>query len=50
MSTPKNRSVSPRERAERLIMDANWMLGKLESLLETDKNSKLPFYNWIKES
>jgi plasmid replication initiation protein len=38
-----------RERAERLIMDANWMLGKLENLLETDKNSKLPFYNWIKE-
>jgi hypothetical protein len=39
-----------KERAERLIMDANWMLGELESLLETDKNSKLPFYNWIKES
>jgi hypothetical protein len=39
-----------RKRAERLIMDANWMLGELESLLETDKNSKLPFYNWIKES
>lgn len=38
-----------RERAERLIMDANWMLGELERLLEADKNSKLPFYNWIKE-
>ena len=34
-----------KERANRLIMDANWMLRELERLLETDKNSKLPFYN-----
>jgi plasmid replication initiation protein len=39
-----------RERAERLIMDANWMLRELERLLEADKNSKLVFYNWLKES
>jgi plasmid replication initiation protein len=39
-----------RERAERLIMDANWILRELERLLEADKNSKLVFYNWLKES
>jgi plasmid replication initiation protein len=39
-----------REHVERLIMDANWMLGELERLLEVDKNSKLPFYNWLEGS
>ena len=39
-----------KERAKRLIMDANWMLRELERLLEADKNSKLPFYNWLEGS
>ena len=39
-----------KERAERLIMDANWMLRELERLLEADKNSKPLFYNWLEES
>jgi plasmid replication initiation protein len=39
-----------KEHADHLITDANWMLGELESFLEADKNSKLPFYNWIEES
>lgn len=39
-----------RERAERLIMDANWMLRELERLLEADKKSKPVFYNWLEES
>ena len=30
-----------KERAERLIMDANWMLRELERLLEVDKTMKL---------
>jgi plasmid replication initiation protein len=38
-----------KERAERLIMDANWMLRELERLLEADKNSKPVFYNWLEE-
>jgi plasmid replication initiation protein len=38
-----------KEHADHLIMDANWMLGELERLLEADKNSKLPFYNWLEE-
>jgi plasmid replication initiation protein len=39
-----------KERAERLIMDANWMLRELERLLEVDKTTKLPFYNWLADS
>lgn len=39
-----------KERAERLIMDANWMLKELERLLEADTNSKLPLYNWLEGS
>jgi plasmid replication initiation protein len=39
-----------KDHAERLIMDANWMLRELERLLEADKNSKLPFYNWLEGS
>jgi plasmid replication initiation protein len=39
-----------KERAERLIMDANWMLKELERLLEADANSKLPLYNWLEGS
>ena len=39
-----------KERAKRLIMDANWMLRELECLLEADKNSKPVFYNWLKKS
>lgn len=39
-----------KERAERLIMDANWMLRELECLLEADKKSKPVFYNWLEES
>ena len=39
-----------REHAERLIMDANWMLRELERLLEADKKSKPVFYNWLEES
>jgi plasmid replication initiation protein len=39
-----------KERADRLIMDANWTLRELERLLEADKNSKLPFYNWLEGS
>lgn len=39
-----------KERAERLIMDANWTLRELERLLEADKNSKPPLYNWLEES
>jgi plasmid replication initiation protein len=38
-----------KERAERLIMDANWMLKELERLLEVDKNSEPIFYNWLEE-
>ena len=38
-----------KERANRLIMDANWMLRELERLLETDKSSKPVFYNWLEE-
>jgi plasmid replication initiation protein len=38
-----------KERAKRLIMDANWMLRELERLLEADKNSKPVFYNWLEE-
>ena len=38
-----------KERANRLIMDANWMLRELERLLEADKNSKPVFYNWLEE-
>ena len=38
-----------KERADRLIMDANWMLRELERLLEADKNSKPVFYNWLEE-
>ena len=38
-----------KERANRLIMDANWTLKELERLLEADKNSKLVFYNWLEE-
>jgi plasmid replication initiation protein len=39
-----------KERAERLIMDANWMFKELERLLEADTNSKLPLYNWLEGS
>jgi plasmid replication initiation protein len=39
-----------KDHTERLIMDANWMLRELERLLEADKNSKLPFYNWLEGS
>jgi plasmid replication initiation protein len=39
-----------KDHAERLIMNANWMLRELERLLEADKNSKLPFYNWLEGS
>lgn len=39
-----------KDHAERLIVDANWMLRELERLLEADKNSKLPFYNWLEGS
>jgi plasmid replication initiation protein len=39
-----------KERAERLIMDADWMLKELERLLEADTNSKLPLYNWLEGS
>jgi plasmid replication initiation protein len=38
-----------KERAKRLMMDANWMLRELECLLEADKNSKPVFYNWLEE-
>ena len=38
-----------KERANRLIMDVNWMLSELERLLEADKNSKPVFYNWLEE-
>jgi plasmid replication initiation protein len=38
-----------KERAKRLIMDANWMLRELERLLAADKNSKQVFYNWLEE-
>jgi plasmid replication initiation protein len=38
-----------KERAKRLIMDANWMLRELERLLAADKNSKPVFYNWLEE-
>jgi plasmid replication initiation protein len=38
-----------KERAERLIMDANWTLRELERLLEADKKSKPVFYNWLEE-
>jgi plasmid replication initiation protein len=38
-----------KKRANRLIMDANWMLRELERLLETDKSSKPVFYNWLEE-
>ncbi|HVH95868.1 MAG TPA: hypothetical protein VM682_02860 [Bacillus sp. (in: firmicutes)] len=39
-----------KERADRLIMDANWTLRELERLLKVDKNSKPVFYNWLEES
>jgi len=38
-----------KDRAKRLIMDANWMLRELERLLEVDKNPKPVFYNWLEE-
>jgi plasmid replication initiation protein len=38
-----------KERAERLILDANWILRELERLLEADKKSKPVFYNWLEE-
>lgn len=34
--------------AEKLLLDANWILQELERLLEADKNPK-PFYNWLEE-
>jgi plasmid replication initiation protein len=39
-----------KEHADHLIMDANWMLGELDRLLEADKTSKLLFYNWLADS
>ena len=39
-----------KERAERLMMDANWMLRELERFLEADKSSKPVFYNWLEEN
>ncbi|MFZ0446507.1 MAG: replication initiation protein [Bacillus sp. (in: firmicutes)] len=39
-----------KERADHFILDANWILRELERLLEVDKNSKLPFYNWLEGS
>ena len=38
-----------KEYADRLIVDANWMLRKLELLMEEDERSKEPFYNWLEE-
>jgi plasmid replication initiation protein len=38
-----------KERAGRLIMDANWTLRELERLLEADKKLKPVFYNWLEE-
>lgn len=36
-----------KERADRLIMDANWILRELERLHEIDTNTKVLFYNWL---
>jgi plasmid replication initiation protein len=34
---------------ERLILDANWRLKRLETLQEQDKKGAVPFYNWLEE-
>lgn len=38
-----------RERAEMLILDANWCLRELEHMLEMDSKKQVPFYNWLEE-
>lgn len=34
---------------ERLILDANWRLKRLEDLQAQDKKGAVPFYNWLEE-
>lgn len=38
-----------KERAEMLILDANWCLNELEHMLEIDNKGQKPFYNWLEE-
>lgn len=38
-----------KSQVERLILDANWRLKRLENLQEQDKKGVVPFYNWLEE-
>lgn len=38
-----------KERAEVLILDANWCLKELEHMLEIDSKGQISFYNWLEK-